>query len=325
VILAGPSDPTTSTAASFSFGTVTPPLSPVGFECSLDGGAFTPCQSPAFYAGLGNGSHTFSVRAVNAAGAGAEADFAWTIAATAPGVTIDPVGGSPVGSTITVTGSASAQPSGAAINKIEYSVDGGAFQAGPTIVQGTSTTFAIPFTSPAAPKLQEVCVRARDVRGTLSTPTCVLIAWFDVAAGFATGDLTLPSPAGAYVADEDLEGTALLNLNTKYKKNGTVPEGATTFSFLAAGLEFTSTSYDWLVISGNLVQLRASGTINGTGNYQILVTARDNGNSSPKTDAVRIRIVDASGGSIIYDNQPGAPETAEPAILITGGNLVVHN
>jgi hypothetical protein len=75
----------------------------------------------------------------------------------------------------------------------------------------------------------------------------------------------------------------------------------------------------------NLVQLRASGTINGTGNYQILVTARDNGNSSPKTDAVRIRIVDASGGSIIYDNQPGAPETAEPAILITGGNLVVHN
>ena len=194
---------------------------------------------------------------------------------------------------------------------LAVSVDGGAFQAGPTIVQGTSTTFAIPFTSPAAPKLQEVCVRARDVRGTLSTPTCVLIAWFDVAAGFATGDLTLPSPAGAYVADEDLEGTALLNLNTKYKKNGTVPEGATTFSFLAAGLEFTSTSYDWLVISGNLVQLRASGTINGTGNYQILVTARDNGNSSPKTDAVRIRIVDASGGSIIYDNQPGAPETAE--------------
>jgi hypothetical protein len=40
----------------------------VTFECRLDSAAFTPCSSPASYANLGEGSHVFSVRAIDAAG-----------------------------------------------------------------------------------------------------------------------------------------------------------------------------------------------------------------------------------------------------------------
>lgn len=54
-------------------------------RCRLDGGSFAPCASPRTYTGLGDGGHTFAVKAVDGAGNESGADTAsWTVDTTAP-------------------------------------------------------------------------------------------------------------------------------------------------------------------------------------------------------------------------------------------------
>jgi hypothetical protein len=85
-ITGNPGTTTSSTSASFTF-TSTP--AGATFQCSLDGAAFTACTSPQAYSGLALTGHTFSVRAVNAAGTDATpATFAWTISNSIPNLVL---------------------------------------------------------------------------------------------------------------------------------------------------------------------------------------------------------------------------------------------
>ncbi len=86
-ITAQPSDPTNSTAPSFSF---TSSEGGSTFACQLDGGGYSSCTSPKSYTGQTQGSHTFQVRATDTAGNtdATPASFTWTIDTTAPSSTI---------------------------------------------------------------------------------------------------------------------------------------------------------------------------------------------------------------------------------------------
>jgi hypothetical protein len=84
-VASGPAALANSRSATFTF-TADEPSS---FACQLDGGSFQPCTSPASYAGLGDGAHTFAVRPTDALGnSGAATSYAWTIDATAPETTL---------------------------------------------------------------------------------------------------------------------------------------------------------------------------------------------------------------------------------------------
>jgi len=64
-ITSGPSNTITTDSASFGFSASEPGST---YECKLDAGGWSPCTSAKSYSGLGNGTHGFSVRAVDPAG-----------------------------------------------------------------------------------------------------------------------------------------------------------------------------------------------------------------------------------------------------------------
>jgi Bacterial Ig-like domain/Bacterial Ig domain/Calcineurin-like phosphoesterase len=123
-ITSGPSGTVASASASFSF-TATEAGS--SFSCSLDGAAFSTCSSPQNYTNLANGSHTFQVRAADAAGNvdATPASRSWTVDILAPDTTIT---AGPSGSVTTTSASFSFTATEAG-STFACSLDGAAFSA----------------------------------------------------------------------------------------------------------------------------------------------------------------------------------------------------
>ena len=164
-----------------------------------------------------------------------------------------------------------------------------------------------------------------DDDGGQGTAAFQYIVIYDPNAGFVTGGGWINSPAGAYTANPSLTGKATIGFVSKYQKGKTVPGGNTEFQFKVANLNFSSTSYDWLVIAGAKAQYKGIGTINGTGNYRFMLTAIDGQvNGGGGVDKFRIKIWNLATGQIVYDNQLGAADEALPTTDIQGGSIVIH-
>jgi len=183
----------------------------------------------------------------------------------------------------------------------------------------TTGTSATPSHTYAAAGVYNVCLKVND--GSLDSElACTMAVIYDPSAGFVTGGGWIVSPAGAYMADETLAGKATFGFVSKYQKGASVPTGNTAFEFDLAGMAFSSTSYEWLVVNqgGTNAQFKGSGLINGAldpnGNaYKFMLWA---GDGSPDTFHIRIWWEDVAGEYDMYDNVTDQ--------AIGAGNIVVH-
>jgi len=67
-----------------------------------------------------------------------------------------------------------------------------------------------------------------------------------------------------------------------------------------------------------------TGTMNGSGEYIFIVTVIDGSLAGGGSDKIRMLIWNDLTGEVVYDNEPGAEEYADPSTSIGGGSIVIH-
>jgi len=207
----------------------------------------------------------------------------------------------PVGGQILLDGSDSYDPDGDPLIKT-WTTDGGTV-SGDFLIAGI------------LPGVFEVQLVVND--GTIgSQPATTTVVIYDPDGGFVTGGGWIDSPEGTYGAEPTLTGKATFGFVSKYKKGAPAPIGETKFQFKVADLNFHSSSYDWLVVTGrDYAMFKGSGTINGIGDYKFMLWA---GDVTPDTFRIRIWTEDevTAAETDVYDN--GFDQA------IGGGSIVIH-
>jgi hypothetical protein len=176
------------------------------------------------------------------------------------------------------------------------------------------------------PGVYTVTLAVTDNLGGSGQATFHYIVVYDPDGGFVTGGGWINSPAGAYTLNPASTGKATFGFNSKYEQGKTVPTGQTQFNFHAGDLDFHSTSYEWLVISGAKARYKGLGKINGQGSYGFLLIAIDGQvNGGGGVDKFRIKIWEnTSGHRVVYDNEIDVSEEADPSTALGGGSIVIH-
>ncbi len=153
-------------------------------------------------------------------------------------------------------------------------------------------------------------------------------------SGFVTGGGIFDSPAGANRRDVHQSGRARFGFNAKYHKHATVPMGQ--LEFQVGGINFHSSDYEYLLVTGARAEIKGRGTVNGdygsedNNGYSFLVTVIDGQQAGGGgVDRFRIEISDNDSGQLVYDNVFEDGATGTPAVeqlqMITRGNIVIHD
>jgi hypothetical protein len=220
------------------------------FECSVDGAAFAVCTTPFATLALGNGPHTFAVRARDAAGNvdATPATHAWTIDNSAPDTTIVLAPADPTADTTGDFTFTSTKP-----GTFECALDGGAFVL-------CTTPFA---TAALGNGPHTFAVRARDLANNVDAtpdthtwvidtapPETTIVTGPAAVTADATGDFTFTSSEASGIFECSLDNGAFVLCTTPHV-TATLATGSHTFAVrardAAGNVDATPAIRTWLV------------------------------------------------------------------------------
>jgi len=173
----------------------------------------------------------------------------------------------------------------------------------------------------STPGVYSIRLTVRDDDGGSDTKLATgQVVVYDASGAWITGGGWVASPSGSNAVAPSASGKLSFELVARYLTGSPVPSGSAEFKLNAGGLEFRSTSLDWLVVGGPCARLRGRGTVNGVGDFAFDVIAID----GPTTDAVRIRIWNRVSGTVLYDNRPREPLADSRVAALGGGSVQLH-
>jgi hypothetical protein len=289
---------------------------PAGASIDASTGAFSWTPTDDNPTGTPADDYTFTVRVTDDADPAAfdEQEVTVTVSNVAPTITSVTGPAGPIGIS---GGSASANIS------VTFTDPGSGDTHTTSINCGNSTSASGGTCTYTAAGVYTITATVTDDDGGSDSETYQYVVVYDPGAGFVTGGGWITSPAGAYAANPALTGRANFGFNSKYKNGASVPDGQTQFHFQAAGFNFHSTAYEWLVVAGARAQFKGTGTVNGSGGYNFILTAID-GQVSGGGGVDRFRLKVWGPGGVIYDNQMGDPDDGPASTALGGGSIVIH-
>ncbi|HZM89852.1 MAG TPA: FG-GAP-like repeat-containing protein [Blastocatellia bacterium] len=276
---------------------------------------------------LASGSHTVTLTVTDPSNE-SDTDQVTIIVQNAIAPTINSVTATPglvaLGGAVTVTASYSDAVSRAHIAVFSWD-DGTANTTVPAAAASSGSIQASHTYAEAG--VYSVTVTVSSECGLGSSFTYQYVVVYDPSAGFVTGSGWITSAPGSFLDDPTLTGRATFGFVSKYLRGANVPTGDTEFNFQVGGFRFTSTAYEWMVVSGHKAQYRGSGKVNGADNYGFLLTATDGQlPGGGGTDMFRIKIWDRATNQVVYDNRRGVSDDIDGADpqAIGGGSIVIH-
>src|SRR5688572_16974552 len=150
-----------------------------------------------------------------------------------------------------------------------------------------------------------------------------LIVIYDPSGGYTIGGGWVSTPAGSYRADPSRGGKLAFGFNSTYGKAAN-PKGETQINFTNGNLEFNALNYEYLSISGAKAQFKGFGKINGESGYNFILTVIDGqATNGGGVDCFRIKIWNKVTGTVVFDTQFGASDSADPSTFIGDGSSII--